>query len=76
MFTIGSNVTSIGRYAFNMCGSLTSVTFNNANGWYVSKDSSMASGTDVDVSNAADSATYLTNKEQDGGYVNYYWKRR
>ena len=69
--TIPEGVTSIGNHAFYRCSSLTSVTFKNTSGWYVSRSSSATSGTDVDVTNAAQNATYLKST-----YRDYYWKRK
>ncbi len=69
--TIPSSVTSIGAYAFDSCYSLTSVTFENPNGWWYSLDSSATSGTSISgLSNTSTAATYLTST-----YVNYYWGR-
>ena len=67
---IGKGVTSIGSYAFSDCYSLASVTFENTNGWYICSSGSATSGTNIDVTDTARNATYLTST-----YCNYYWKR-
>ncbi|MBQ8546335.1 MAG: leucine-rich repeat protein [Clostridia bacterium] len=69
--TIPNSVTSIGIDAFG--SSLTSVTFENPNGWYVSTSSSFTTETEIssaDLSNTTTAATYLTST-----YYNYYWRR-
>ncbi len=68
--TISNSVTSIGEYAFYNCTSLTSVTFENTSGWYVTTTQGATSGTNVDVTNASTSATYLKST-----YYRYYWYR-
>ena len=70
---IPDSVTSIGVEAFRYCYDLTSVTFNNTNGWFVSKDSTATSGTDLsssDLANTSTAVTYLRST-----YYDYYWKR-
>lgn len=66
--TIPDSVTYIGQKAFN--NKLTSATFNNPNGWWVSTSSSATSGTSVTVTNPATAATLLGST-----YKDYYWKR-
>jgi len=65
-------VTSIGRYTFQSCSNLTSVTFANTSNWVVSTSSTFSSTTSLtstDLSNTSTAATYLTST-----YYNYYWK--
>lgn len=69
--TIPDSVTSIGNWAFSYCTGLTSVTFENPNGWYVTKKSFATSGTDLDLTDPAKNAEYLT-----ATYSEYYWKRK
>ena len=68
VFEDGSVCESIGIYAFYNCTSLTSVTFGNTSGWYVTKTQGATSGTDVDVTNVENNATRLKNT-----YYQYYW---
>ena len=71
--TIGAGVTSIGGSAFYGCSRLTSVTFEETAGWFVSRDSSATSGTDISAGSLSDKSTaaeYLTDT-----YDYYYWKR-
>ena len=71
--TIPSNLTSIGGYAFYNCTKLTSVTFQNPNGWQVSLSFNMSSPDALDsndLSNTSTAATYLTNT-----YKGKYWAR-
>ncbi len=58
------SVTYIGDYAFSRCSSLTSVTFENTSGWYVS-------GRYVTVTDTSKNATYLTDT-----YSDCYWNRK
>ena len=70
--TIGSGVTKIGKYAFQSTG-LTTATFLDTSGWYVSTSSTATSGTDLDsadLANKSTAATYLKST-----YDNYYWFR-
>lgn len=70
--TIGSNVRSIGQDAFGMCDALTEVTFEDTDGWYVTKEENAMSGTDIlaaDLGNKATAATYL----KDTYCMKYYW---
>ncbi len=68
---IPDSVTTIGKEAFEYCSGLTSVTFENPNGWYVTKKSFATSGTDLDLTDPAKNAEYLT-----ATYSEYYWKRK
>ncbi len=68
--TIPSSVTSIGKYAFHGCTSLTSVTFENTTGWWVSTFSTATLGTSVDVSVPTNNHNLLIYT-----YDDYYWKR-
>ena len=70
---IPDSVTSIGSLAFAYSG-LTSVTFENPNGWQRFSTSTSTSGTSIassDLSNPFTAARYLTST-----YSNYRWKRR
>ena len=68
--TIGSNVERIGEWAFQSCSALTSVTFTNTSGWWVSTSRTATSGTNVDVTDISQNASYFTST-----YQSYYWKR-
>ena len=68
--TIGTGVTNIGTYAFSSTA-LTSATFKNTSGWYVTKTEGASSGTNVTVTNTSSAATYLKTT-----YVGYYWYRK
>ncbi len=70
--TIPSSVTSIGRGAFISCSSLTSVTFENPNGWWYSSSADATTGTSIDVSNPSTNATNLKGSY---GIGRNYWKR-
>ena len=69
---IPSSVVFIGAYAFNGCSSLTSATFKNTSGWYVSNTT--ATGTNnifsTNLMKASMAATYLKST-----YVTYDWER-
>ena len=70
--TIPSSVTSIESSAFYGTG-LTSVIFENLNGWWYASSSTATSGTDLEAADLLDvstAATYLTDT-----YRNYYWKK-
>ncbi len=67
---IPSSVYSIGEYALYNCSALSSVTFEETNGWWVSTDNTATSGTSVTVTDPAQNATYFRST-----YYNYYWKR-
>ncbi len=70
--TIPNSVTSIGYQAFYGC-SLTSVTFENPDGWRRSTSSTATSGTSIakaDLQNTSTAAEYLSST-----YYGYYWKR-
>ena len=71
--TIGNSVTSIGEYAFSGCTNLTSVVFEDTEGWQVSQNSSFSNYTSLSSANLADAstaATYLTST-----YRSYYWRK-
>ena len=73
--SIPDSVASIGYSAFYNCTGLTSVTFAETSGWFVSRDSSATSGTDISADSLSDKSTaaeYLT----DNYSYDYYWKRR
>jgi hypothetical protein len=71
--TIGSGVTSIGKFAFLNCSSLTSVTFENTSGWWCTYDPSATSGTNIssiDLNDTPTAAGFLRNT-----YCSYWWHR-
>ena len=77
MISIGGSAfdgcSGIGHDAFSGCRSLTSVTFGDPNGWWVSNSSTATSGTSIsryDLSDPSTAAKYLTST-----YVSYYWKK-
>jgi len=53
---IPERVSNIGKYAFMSCNSLTSLTFQNPNGWYVTEGAAIASSK---LSNPASAAEYF-----------------
>ena len=65
-----TSLTSIGKYAFSDCTKLTSITFPNTTGWYRTTSSTATSGTNMDMSNPTQNATWLT-----GSYDKYYFRR-
>ena len=67
---IPKSVDLIEKNAFNGCTVLTSITFENKNGWYVTSDASSTTGQNITISLASDAATKLVND-----YKLYYWKR-
>ena len=67
---IPDSVTYIGGDAFYACRSLTSVTFENTSGWNYSDDSNYANGKEINVTDEAKNATYLTDS-----YSDFYWYR-
>ena len=70
---IGSNVTSIGWSAFGDCTGLTSVVFEDTEGWQLSQYSSFGSYTSLssaDLANTSTAATYLKST-----YRYYYWRK-
>ena len=72
--TIPRSVTSIGNSAFSDCSSLTSVTFEDPEGWYVTQTEGATSGTDLaneDLADPATAAEYLRET-----YDNRYWYKR
>ena len=72
-FIIPSSTTLFGHGILYGCTKLTSVTFNDTNGWYSTNDSiswqNKTNGTSIDVSDAAANATYF--KEN---LTNYWYK--
>ena len=68
--TLSSSLTSIGIRAFYHCGNLDSITFPNTTGWYYTTSSTATSGTEMDMSNPEQNATWLTST-----YYTYYFKR-
>ncbi len=69
--TIPDSITFIDRFVFQYCDSLTSVTFENASGWYVTQTNGATSGRDIDVTNTSTNANYLKST-----YYNYYWYKK
>ena len=61
--TIPDSVTKIGYNAFSGCEALTSVIFKDTDGW-------TCDGSDIDVTDTARNATYLTDT-----YCDYTWKK-
>ena len=68
--SLGASVKSIGSYTFTGCESLTSVTFKDPNGWFVTSDSAGTSGTNVNLSDSTQNVNYLKDT-----YESYYWKK-
>ena len=69
--TIPDSVTSIGDFAFYNCSGLTSVTFSDTDTWYRTSSSLYTGGSQIDVTDAAQNATYF--KET---YYGYYWYKK
>jgi len=65
---LGGEVTSIEPRAFS--SRISSVSFENTNGWFVTQDATATSGTSVSVTDISDNVTNLTST-----YREYYWKR-
>lgn len=68
---IPANVTTIENEAFYNCVLLSSVSFKNPNGWFVTDNSTATTGTDLsneDLSNETTAATYLRET-----YCDKYW---
>ena len=68
---IPDGVTSIGKYAFYNCTSLTNVTFANTSGWYRTTNQGASSGTNMWVDFSSINATNLKSN-----YYDYYWYRK
>ena len=68
--TIPGGVNRIGKNVFGYNGTLNSVTFENADGWWVSTDSAATTGIAVDVSDPATNVTHFMTT-----YKDYYWNR-
>ncbi len=72
--TIPSSVTSIGSYAFQYCSRLTSITFEDPTTWYKTNShanwENKTGGTETDVSNTTQNATWFTSTSE---YYNYHW---
>ena len=64
-------VTKIGFEAFYYCTGLTSVTFENTSGWYVTETQNASSGKNMTVT---DSAANVKNLKDT--YLFYYWYRK
>lgn len=67
---IPESVNMIEKNAFSACTILTSITFENKNGWYITNDVSSTTGQNITISSASDAATKLVDD-----YKSYYWKR-
>ena len=65
---IPEGVTTIGDYAFFRCESLISVTFTDTDTWYYTSNDDYTNGTQIDVTNPSNNATYLK-----GTYCGKYW---
>lgn len=71
--SIPSSVTRIGKNAFAGCSNVTSITFQNPSGWWISTSATATSGTVMSataISNPTTAATYLTST-----YKDYHWNR-
>lgn len=68
---IPASVTAIGQAAFDGCDGLKKAYFENADGWSVSKSSSMKNAQILqNLGDPATAAGYLTDE-----YCNFYWQR-
>jgi len=70
---IPNSVNVIGNEAFSGCTNLTSVEFQNPNGWWYADSSNATSGTSLNstsLANTSTAATYLKST-----YYKKYWKR-
>ena len=66
---IPASIKQIGNYAFSNASKLTSATFVDPNGWYVSTSSAATSGTNLTtLTNATTAATYLRST-----HASKYW---
>ena len=65
---IPEGVTTIGDWAFFRCESLISVTFTDTDTWYYTSNDDYTNGTQIDVTNPSNNATYLK-----GTYCGKYW---
>ena len=70
--TFSTSINAIGYGAFSGCDGLESATFNGSLTWFVTTSEedfkNKTNGTQMDVSNAAQNATYLKDT-----YADYYW---
>ncbi len=71
-YTIPDSVTSIGEWTFVYCDSLTSITFENPNGWWYADSADATSGTSIDVT---DPATNAQNLSKNYSTYNKYLRR-
>lgn len=67
--TIPDGVGYIGNNAFWGCG-ISTATFENIIGWYVTQDASASGGAYMTLTDAEQNAKFLKST-----YCNYYWKR-
>jgi hypothetical protein len=87
--TIGPNVKRIGKNAFAYCGATNvgastihtdgygSITFENTEGWWISKDSGAVEGTAIDVTDATQNALNLGGiYDWNGSYISASWTTR
>ena len=71
--TIAESVTNINFDAFLGCGNLTSIEFQDTEGWYVTENADAEEGIEIsseDLSDTAKAAELLTST-----YCDYYWKK-
>ncbi len=61
-------VTEIGSCAFVLCGNLQNITFTDTDTWYYTSNDDYTNGTQIDVTNPSNNATYLK-----GTYSGKYW---
>ena len=67
---IGSGVTKIGEDVFTGCFNLANVTFKDTSTWYYTRNEDYTGGTEFDVTDPEQNATYFT----DNGW--YYWYKQ
>ena len=70
---IPDSVTEIKAYAFSGCTNLTSVVFEDTEGWQVSRYSDFSSYTSLASANLADASTAATYLKST--YRSYYWRK-
>ncbi|MBQ4272830.1 MAG: hypothetical protein IJB95_04185, partial [Clostridia bacterium] len=61
--------------AFRACSRLTSVTFSDPNGWYVTTTEGATSGISLTLTNPGYNAFYLSN-DGHNSYLSYYWYKK
>ena len=65
---IPKGVTEIGECVFVFCGNLQNITFTDTDTWYYTSNDDYTNGTQIDVTNPSNNATYLK-----GTYNGKYW---